>query len=247
VTSFVDPNEIRRELGLIEPPYALNDFRRYMGVTIRTDTGVRSGGVTTWNLDGRITVALPPGTVERQRETGSHELGHVANGDVGPNAPVLYARGSGRGARLNPAVEQRATDWGIDALIGRGPLGIALRHDEITTVCALARRFLVNPKFVIQAAVKYGLDHLLLRHPERYAEYSRSPDWIRCSNEILAVRRVCERPCCSAPSETVHHVCYDTLGRERSEDVQAMCRVCSDEVDLGAAIPSRQLVLLPGI
>jgi len=232
---------------VIEPPFALNDFRQYMGVRILTDTGVRSGGVTTWHLDGTITVALPPGTVERKRETGSHELGHVAHGDVGPHVPVLYARGSGRGARLNPAVEQRATNWGIDALIGRGPLGIALRHNEITTVSALARRFLVNPKFVIQAAIRYGLDHLLLRDPDSYANYLRSSDWIRRSNEILAARRVCERPCCGAPSELVHHLRYDTLGWERSEDVQAMCRACSDEVELGAVITTRQLVLLPDV
>ena len=245
--SVIDPNELRRELGLIEPPFALNDFRRYLGVTILTDSGVRSGGVTTWNLDGKITVALPPGTVEKKRETGSHELGHVANGDVGPHAPVLYARGSGRGALLNEAVEQRATNWGIDALIGRGPLGIALRHDEITTVSALAQRFLVNPKFVIQAAVRYGLDHLLLRDPESYAKYLRSAEWSRRSNEILATRRVCERPCCDAPSESVYHLRYDTLGRERSEDVQAMCRACGDEVELRSAFTTGQLVLLPGV
>lgn len=243
--SVVDPNEIRWELGLIEPPFALNDFRHYMGVTILTDTGVRSGGVTTWSLDGKFTVALPPGPLEKKRETGSHELGHVAHGDVGPHAPVLYARGSGRGARLNPAVEQRATNWGTDALIGRGPLGIALRHDEITTVGALARRFLVTPKFVIQAAVRYGLDHLLLRDPESYVKYVRSSDWIRRNNEILAARPICERPCCGAPSEFVHHLRYDRLGRELPEDVQVMCRSCSDEVELGAAITNRQLRLLP--
>jgi len=243
----IDPNEIRREMGLVEPPFALNEFRRYMGVTILTDTGVRSGGVTTWKLDGKITVALPPGTVEKIRETGSHELGHVANGDVGPHAPVLYAHGSGRGALLNDTIEQRATNWGIDALIGRGPLGIALRHNEIATVSALAQRFRVNPKFIIQAAVRYGLDHLLLRDPESYATYVRSPDWIRRSNEVLAARRVCERPCCAARSESVYHLRYDRLGRERPEDIQAMCRACADEFELRSPFTTGQLVLLPAV
>lgn len=241
----IDPNEIRRELGLVTPPFALNEFRQFMGVTMLTDAGVRSGGVTTWNLDGRITVAIPPGTVQTKREAGSHELGHVANGDIGPHRPVLYARGSGRGARLNSAIEERATDWGIDALIGRGPLGIALRHDEITVLSALARKFLVNPKYMLRAAIRYGLDHLLLRDPESYAKYLRSPDWIRRSSEILAARQVCERAWCGARSEVVHHLRYDTLGRERGDDVQVLCRACSDRMELSSTLQSGQLALLP--
>lgn len=247
MTSFADPNTIRRELGLIEPPFALNDIRRYMGVKILTDTGARSGGLTTWRPDGTITVALPPGSVERQRQAGSHELGHVANGDVGPHARVLYARGSGRGARVNDAIERRATEWGIDALIGQGPLGIAIRHDEITTVTELARKFLVYPKFVMQASIRYGLDHLVLRDPEGYAKYLRSSEWARRSNEILMARRLCERPSCDRPSEVVSHLRYDRLGLERSEDVHVMCRLCSDEIEIRTSIPARQLVLLPEV
>jgi hypothetical protein len=36
VTSFADPNEIRRELGLVEPPFRLNDFRDYLTTTTST-------------------------------------------------------------------------------------------------------------------------------------------------------------------------------------------------------------------
>lgn len=247
MNSYVDPNEIRREMGLVSPPFPLNEFRRYMGVTIRTDAGVRSGGVTTWNLDGRVTVALPPGTPERVREAGSHELGHVANDDVGPHRPVLYARGSGRGARLNRGIEERATNWGIDALIGRGPLGIAIRHDEIKTATALARRFLVTPRFIVRAAVRYGLDHLVLRDRDAYAKYLRSPEWIRRRNEILLARRVCERPCCGAPSELVQHVRYDNLGCERPNDLEAVCRGCHDVAELRSALVPSQLSLLPDV
>lgn len=245
MTSFADPNEIRRELGLVDPPFRINDLRAYMGVKILTDTGARSGGLITWRPDRPITIALPPGTVEEQRQTGSHELGHVANGDVGPHQWVLYARGSGRGARQNDSVERRATEWGLDALIGQGPLGIAIRHQEIKTVSELARKFLVYPKFILQAAARYGLDHFVLRDPEAYAKYVNSSDWIRRSNEILAARRICERGRCAEPSEFVHHLRYDRLGHERPDDVDVMCRACSDEVDLGAAMVTRQLVLLP--
>jgi hypothetical protein len=243
VSAVTDPNAIRRELGLTEPPFSLNDIRRYMGVRVLTDTGVRSGGVTTWRPGGTITIALPPGSVERQRQTGSHELGHVANGDVGPDVRVLYARGSGRGARLNDAIERRATEWGIDALIGQGPLGIAIRHDGITTAAELALRFHVYPKFLMQAAARYGFEHLVLRDPDGYAKYLNSVEWIRRSNEILTTRRFCELPSCGAASEVVSHLRYDGLGFERSEDVQVLCRVCSNQVDLRAAMVTQPLAM----
>ena len=204
-----DPSEIRRELGLRTPPFRLNDFRRYLGVTFRTDASVRGGGVTTWNLDGDITVVVPPGTQERVRETGSHEFGHVANGDVGPHQAVLYARANGRAAPNNPAVEQRATDWGIDALVGRGPLGIAIRHDEIKSGDALARALHGEPKVRLAAALRYSLDHLVLSDPDAYRRYLDSTDWRRRNNEILSVRPLCGR--CGAPAELVQHTRFDTL------------------------------------
>lgn len=237
-----DPSEIRRELGLLNPPFRLNDFRRYLGVMFRTDASVRGGGVTTWNLDGGITVVVPPGTQERVRETGSHEFGHVANGDVGPHQAVLYARANGRAAPNNPAVEQRATDWGIDALVGRGPLGIAIRHDEIKSTHVLARRFLVSPKFILAAAARYSLDHLVLSDPVAYRRYVGSTDWLRRNNEILSAHPSCER--CGALAEIVQHARFDTLGREQRDDVEALCRLCSDSAELGSALILNQLTLL---
>jgi hypothetical protein len=237
-----DPGEIRRELGLLTPPFRLNEFRRYLGVTFRTDPSVRGGGVTTWNLDGGITVVVPPGPQERVRETGSHEFGHVANGDVGPHQAVLYARGSGRAAPNNPAVEQRATDWGVDALVGRGPLGIAIRHEEIKSADALARRFGVGPKFILTAAVRYSLDHLVLSDADAYRRYVDSTDWRRRNNEILSVRPLCGR--CGVPAEVVQHTRFDTLGREQRDDVEALCRSCSDSAELGSALILNQLTLL---
>ena len=236
-----NPSEIRRELGLITPPFRLNDFRRYLGVSFRTDAGVRRGGVTTWNLDAGITVVVPPGTHEQVRETGSHEFGHIANGDVGPHQAVLYRKGTGRGAPNNPAVEQRATDWGIDALVGRGPLGIAIHHEEIKAANALARRFLVSPKFILAAAARYSLDHLVLSDPVAYRRYLDSADWRRRNNEILSVRPLCER--CGAAAELAQHTRFDTLGREQRGDVEVLCRSCSDSAELGPTLVLNQLAL----
>jgi hypothetical protein len=245
MSSVPGPDEIRRELGLVTPPFRLNDFRRYLGATIRTEPGVRGGGLIRWHLEGGFTVILPPGTHEHVREVGSHELGHIANGDVGAHQAVLYARGSGRAAPMNPAVEGRATNWGIDALIGRGPLGIAIGHEEIKSAGALARRFLVTQRFIVAAAVRYGLDHLILRNPDSYWRYVRSVEWIRRSTEMLLARRVCERACCGAPSETMQHTRFDRLGREQRDDVEALCRRCYEAAELGSALISSQLVLLP--
>jgi len=238
-----DPNEIRRELGLVEPPFRLNDFRRYLGVTFRIDPGVRGGGVTAWHLDGSISVVVPPATQQKVREVGSHEFGHVANGDVGPHQAVLYARGNGRSAPVNPAVEERATEWGMDALIGHGPLRIAIRHRELKSASALARQFMVSPRFVLAAAARYGLSHLVLSDPEAYWRYVNSSDWIRRSNEILDARPICER--CRASAEIVQHTRFDTLGGEQRGDVEALCQSCYDTAELGSALLSNQLVLLP--
>lgn len=238
------PEEIRAEIGLRTRPFPLNEYRKYLGVTF-VESGVRNGGATIWRPD-RVTVALPPGPLELKRQDGSHELGHVANGDVGPHRPVLYRRGSGRGAALNQQIEDRATDWGVDALIGQGPLRLALFHEEIKSVRELAREFLVMPKFIVRAAVRYGLESFVLRDPEGYARYLQSADWIRRSKEILSARPVCERPCCGQPSAIMQHLHFDVLGRERPDDVVAMCRDCHGAIRLGPDVNTAQLALFSG-
>jgi hypothetical protein len=239
--SSITPAEIRAETGMRTRPFPLNEYRRYLGVTF-VESGVRSGGAAIWRPD-RVTVALPPGSLESKRQDGSHELGHVANGDLGPDRPVLYRRGSGRGAAVSQQIEDRATDWGVDALIGQGPLRLAVFHEEIKSVSDLAREFLVMPSFLMRAAIRYGLGPFVLRDSEGYVRYLRSADWIRRSNEILSARPICERPLCGRPATVVQHVHFDVLGRERPTDVAAMCDDCQSAIRLGSETNPAQLPL----
>jgi hypothetical protein len=242
MSRVITPQEIRAELGLTEPPFRLNAFRQYLGVRFILESGVRSGGAAIWRPDG-VTVSLPRGSRERNREDGSHELGHVANGDLGPHRPVLYRRGSGRGAALNLQVEDRATEWGMDALIGAGALGIAVNHEQIRSRDDLARKFLVTPRFLTMAASRYGLSELVLDDPSRYARYVDSDAWGRRSNEVLAARPVCERRLCGHAAVVVGHLRFDRMGHERPEDVEALCRSCYEEITLGAEVATPQLDL----
>lgn len=238
----ISPNEIRAELGLSNPPFRLNDFRQYLGVQFVVGSGVRSGGAAIWRPSG-VTVSLPGGSVEQNREDGSHELGHVANGDIGPDRPVLYRRGSGRGAALNPAIEDRATGWGMDALIGAGALGIAVNHEQIKSVDDLARKFLVRKRFMSMAVRRYGFDGRVLDDPQRYARYIGSDAWRRVSNEVLSARPVCERPLCNETAVAVGHRRFDRMEHEGPDDVEALCPSCYAEVTLGAEVPVLQLDL----
>jgi hypothetical protein len=233
---FVTPQHVRAELGLHARPFPLNAYRRYLDVEIVQEQNVRSGGATIWRPD-RITVSLPrAGTVLQKRETGSHELGHVALGHVGRERPVIYRRGRGRGSNLHPQLEAEATAWGEDALVGAGPLRIALRHEEIRAPARLAQEFVVSRRFLLSAAHRYGLAPFLVLEPERYARYRDSPDWIRRESEILAARPDCERPGCSFRASMVGHVRYDSLGHEGASDVETLCSRCYSAIDLGLGV-----------
>ncbi len=230
----VSPHKIRADLGLVEPPFHVRSYADYLGVELAFSDV--SAARTVYDLNtGQTKAVLPHGKKpEFTRQQGAHELGHVANGDVGPNQPVLYARGPMRGAwGVSPVMEAGADTWALEALVPVGPLRLAIKHHEIRWVGRLASMFWVYPRFIVQAAVRYGLDALLLRDPEKYRRYLHSDWWIGWSNVQLASRRVCERSLCDAPSVLLHHLRYDTLGRERPGDVEALCQGCLDGIEFG--------------
>jgi hypothetical protein len=240
---MMSPAEIRAEIGLRGRPYQVNDYRSYLGVQVR-ETGVRSGGAVLWRPEG-ITIALPPGgSIEAKRQDCSHELGHVAHGDVGKHQPVLYRRGDRRGAwGIDPEIEERATDWAVDALVPEGPLRLAIHHEEIKAADELAREFVVTPAFLMRAAIRYGLERYVIRDTAAYARYTQSAEWARKCAEILSARPVCERTLCGQPSRFVLHQRYDGLGREDGEVVEALCSGCHSGVRLGVPLVERLPVL----
>lgn len=65
-----------------------------------------------------------------------------------------------------------------------------------------------------------------------YDEYLNSPEWRR--KRRAAVEKAggqCSR-CRSKKNLTVHHVTYKRFGREKSRDLQVLCRPCHDDEHL---------------
>jgi hypothetical protein len=110
-------------------------------------------------------------------------------------------------------------------------------------VGSLAARFFVRPRLVLQAARRYGLEHLLVRDPDWLARYYRSPEYVEWQAKQLAARPRCERSCCGAPSAVLHHRRYDRVRERQPEDVEALCWPCHELIELGPFQP-RQLSLL---
>lgn len=127
--------------------------------------------------------------------------------------------------------------------MGRGPLRLALFHEEIKSLAELARAFVVTPRFILRAVVKYGLEPFVLRDAASYTAHLRSADWIRLQSEVLRARPVCERTACDRPAAVAQHRRFDTIGRERPEDVEVLCHPCRAAINLGADVSASQLAL----
>lgn len=228
----IDPAEIRHELGITGPPHRhamIADLAAYFAVKVRRDDRV-SGALTTWRPEGcTVTLGRLP-TMEALREHGAHEFGHIARGHLGPERPVVYSRGSKRGAYLIPTyLEDDANEWALDWMIGQGPLGIALNHDRIVGLQQLARHFWVNPRTIMRAARRYGLAHLVMRDPGSLERLYKSEAWRSFTREILRSRPVCERRTCGSPSQVAHHMRYDRCQLLLPDDVEALCWPCHHE------------------
>ncbi len=63
-------------------------------------------------------------------------------------------------------------------------------------------------------------------YSQRYVDYLRSPEWAQRRRGALARARYrCERGCGLRATE-VNHKTYSRLGRERADDLEALCRWC---------------------
>lgn len=60
-----------------------------------------------------------------------------------------------------------------------------------------------------------------------YQEYLESYAWKALKKTKLEEQSDCE--CCWAPATSVHHLSYDRLWREKSEDIVSICERCHDE------------------
>lgn len=81
---------------------------------------------------------------------------------------------------------------------------------------------------------------------EFYKQYLKSAEWRALRARVLDRatqahfgRPVCER-CLAAFATDVHHKHYDTLGRERLTDLEALCRPCHQAADKQRAAKVRQ-------
>lgn len=60
-----------------------------------------------------------------------------------------------------------------------------------------------------------------------YSRYIQSETWRNRRREYLKNHPNCE--VCGYFSEEVHHLSYERLGRERDEDLQALCKSCHED------------------
>jgi 5-methylcytosine-specific restriction endonuclease McrA len=87
------------------------------------------------------------------------------------------------------------------------------------------------------------LHKLGLKNEEYETKYLFSPHWRKLRERVLKAqqerlgRNICEH-CPTDANEGVaadlhvHHLTYERLGEERTEDIQILCRACHDKIHL---------------
>lgn len=63
-----------------------------------------------------------------------------------------------------------------------------------------------------------------------YYDYLRTPAWEQVREDALARARYRCQTCNSPDDLHVHHRTYERLGKERPDDVVALCRTCHNAV-----------------
>lgn len=65
--------------------------------------------------------------------------------------------------------------------------------------------------------------------PQKYSEYIQSKFWIKRREKFLREKGSVCRACSSTINIQVHHVVYGGFGREKDEDLIALCELCHIE------------------
>ena len=68
-------------------------------------------------------------------------------------------------------------------------------------------------------------------HSQLYRDVIKSDKWKKRRQWLIAQAGGCERCFLITHALEVHHKHYDTLGDERDEDLEALCKACHKEAD----------------
>jgi hypothetical protein len=77
-------------------------------------------------------------------------------------------------------------------------------------------------------------------HSTDYREYMGSPTWGATRQMAFAAHGAACQECGATENLAVHHLHYDTLGRERPEDLRILCPPCHARADAARARGSEQ-------
>jgi hypothetical protein len=100
-----------------------------------------------------------------------------------------------------------------------------MRLDPRQSVRELAQTYCVRPHEVIDRGLDLELTHLICRDAPSYRIYQQHPWWQRRRADYFSTHRFCEHVDCTNRSVVCHHVNYKRLGRERDDDLRALCAV----------------------
>lgn len=112
-----------------------------------------------------------------------------------------------------------------------------MTDSEISALLCAARSFTPAQAIVVRKWIVEPADRHLRQ--KRYAQFLNSPYWRSASAIFRALREMCE-VCKTEKSTQVHHLSYKNLGRERDEDLQAVCAGCHTD-------HHKQKVVEPGV
>ena len=154
-----------------------------------------------------------------------------------PSEPVLA--GSGQHEGLAAALSSQpffvdrpeGTTVKVAAVIEHTP---GSRPPDNATLVYDVPRTLKNPSHGPRWVVTQEIDVLTTRFPlwggssflRRSVDYA-SPQWKEARRNRLAIDNgLCVF--CKSPAEDVHHVTYERVGAESSEDLRSLCKICHD-------------------
>ena len=74
-------------------------------------------------------------------------------------------------------------------------------------------------------------DGVTLYHSREYRERLKSRAWKQLRQQMIASANGCERCFLITDRLELHHKHYETLGREREQDLEVLCEACHKQAD----------------